>query len=112
MLQHENITIAATEVIGAVCRHLSWPAYVYYLKHFIHVLQSGQVNQKLGVRYSQLCLSLTRNLGFASRIGLCEVAAKTRCLGVVTECHVRVPSPFIDDVANQRVSLSFLTVCW
>ncbi|XP_036025597.1 small subunit processome component 20 homolog isoform X1 [Onychomys torridus] len=49
LLKHENITIAATEVIGAICRHLSWPAYVYYLKHFIHVLQTGQVNQKLGV---------------------------------------------------------------
>ncbi|XP_069847264.1 small subunit processome component 20 homolog [Dipodomys merriami] len=49
MLKHENITIAATEVIGAICRHLSWPAYVYYLKHFIHVLQTGQINQKLGV---------------------------------------------------------------
>lgn len=57
MLKHENITIAATEVIGAICRHLSWPAYVYYLKHFIHVLQSGQINQKLAVRYSRfLCL--------------------------------------------------------
>uniref|UniRef100_A0A8D2CR22 UTP20 small subunit processome component n=1 Tax=Sciurus vulgaris TaxID=55149 RepID=A0A8D2CR22_SCIVU len=49
MLKHENITIAATEVIGAICRHLSWSAYIYYLKHFIHVLQSGQINQKLGV---------------------------------------------------------------
>ncbi|XP_028638934.1 small subunit processome component 20 homolog [Grammomys surdaster] len=49
MLKHENITIAATEAIGAICRHLSWPAYVYYLKHFIHVLQSGQINQKLAV---------------------------------------------------------------
>ncbi|ERE90078.1 putative small subunit processome component 20 like protein [Cricetulus griseus] len=49
MLKHENIIIAATEVIGAICRHLSWPAYVYYLKHFIHVLQTGQINQKLGV---------------------------------------------------------------
>uniref|UniRef100_A0A8C9QSH5 UTP20 small subunit processome component n=1 Tax=Spermophilus dauricus TaxID=99837 RepID=A0A8C9QSH5_SPEDA len=49
MLKHENITIAAIEVIGAICRHLSWSAYVYYLKHFIHVLQSGQINQKLGV---------------------------------------------------------------
>lgn len=49
MLKHENITIAATELIGAVCRHLSWPAYIYYLKHFIHVLQTGQTNQKLGV---------------------------------------------------------------
>nr|XP_021495750.1 small subunit processome component 20 homolog isoform X1 [Meriones unguiculatus] len=49
MVKHENITIAATEVIGAICRHLSWPAYVYYLKHFIHVLQAGQINQKLAV---------------------------------------------------------------
>uniref|UniRef100_A0A8I5R2E3 UTP20 small subunit processome component n=1 Tax=Papio anubis TaxID=9555 RepID=A0A8I5R2E3_PAPAN len=49
MLKHENITIAATEVIGAICKHLSWSAYMYYLKHFIHVLQTGQINQKLGV---------------------------------------------------------------
>ncbi|XP_037369681.1 small subunit processome component 20 homolog [Talpa occidentalis] len=49
MLKHENITIAATEIIGAICKHLSWSAYVYYLKHFIHVLQTGQINQKLGV---------------------------------------------------------------
>uniref|UniRef100_G3TAG9 UTP20 small subunit processome component n=1 Tax=Loxodonta africana TaxID=9785 RepID=G3TAG9_LOXAF len=49
MLKHENITIAATEVIGAVCKHLSWSAYIYYLKHFIHVLHTGQINQKLGV---------------------------------------------------------------
>uniref|UniRef100_A0A8C5L0M4 UTP20 small subunit processome component n=1 Tax=Jaculus jaculus TaxID=51337 RepID=A0A8C5L0M4_JACJA len=49
MLKHENITIAATELIGAICRHLSWPAYIYYLKHFIHVLQTGKINQKLGV---------------------------------------------------------------
>uniref|UniRef100_G1R2X5 UTP20 small subunit processome component n=1 Tax=Nomascus leucogenys TaxID=61853 RepID=G1R2X5_NOMLE len=48
MLKHENITIAATEVIGAICKHLSWSAYIYYLKHFIHVLQTGQINQKLG----------------------------------------------------------------
>lgn len=49
MLKHENITIAATEIIGAICKHLSWSAYMYYLKHFIHVLQTGQINQKLGV---------------------------------------------------------------
>ncbi|KAK2102440.1 U3 snoRNP protein [Saguinus oedipus] len=47
--EHENITIAATEVIGAICKHLSWSSYIYYLKHFIHVLQTGQINQKLGV---------------------------------------------------------------
>uniref|UniRef100_H0V054 UTP20 small subunit processome component n=1 Tax=Cavia porcellus TaxID=10141 RepID=H0V054_CAVPO len=49
MLKHENITAAAVDLIGAVCRLLAWPAYVYYLKHFIHVLQAGQANQKLGV---------------------------------------------------------------
>ncbi|XP_054974485.1 small subunit processome component 20 homolog [Sorex araneus] len=49
LLKHENITIAATEAIGAICKHLSWSAYIYYLKHFIHVLQTGQINQKLGV---------------------------------------------------------------
>ncbi|XP_016078659.1 PREDICTED: small subunit processome component 20 homolog isoform X2 [Miniopterus natalensis] len=49
MLKHENITIAATELIGAICRHLAWSAYLYYLKHFIHALQTGQINQKLGV---------------------------------------------------------------
>ncbi|XP_054298959.1 small subunit processome component 20 homolog isoform X2 [Pongo pygmaeus] len=49
MLKHENMTIAATEIIGAICKHLSWSAYIYYLKHFIHVLQTGQINQKLGV---------------------------------------------------------------
>uniref|UniRef100_A0A8C2VK88 UTP20 small subunit processome component n=1 Tax=Chinchilla lanigera TaxID=34839 RepID=A0A8C2VK88_CHILA len=49
MLKHENITVAAVEAIGAACRHLAWPAYIYYLKHFIHVLQAGQVHHKLGV---------------------------------------------------------------
>ncbi|XP_054430613.1 small subunit processome component 20 homolog [Pteronotus mesoamericanus] len=49
MLKHENITIAATEIIGAICRLLPWSAYLYYLKHFIHVLQAGQISQKLGV---------------------------------------------------------------
>ncbi|KFO30298.1 Small subunit processome component 20 like protein [Fukomys damarensis] len=51
MRKHENMTVAATEAIGAVCRHLAWPAYVYYLKRFIHVLQAGQIHQKLGVNY-------------------------------------------------------------
>ncbi|XP_015276790.1 PREDICTED: small subunit processome component 20 homolog [Gekko japonicus] len=49
MLKHENMVTASVEVIGAVCRHLSWSAYLYHLKHFIHVLQTGQINQKLGV---------------------------------------------------------------
>ncbi|XP_074127468.1 small subunit processome component 20 homolog [Sminthopsis crassicaudata] len=49
MLKHENITTASMELIGAICRHLSWPGYMYYLKYFIHVLHTGQINQKLGV---------------------------------------------------------------
>ncbi|KYO17523.1 small subunit processome component 20-like protein [Alligator mississippiensis] len=49
MLKHENMITASVEVVGAVCRHLSWSAYMYHLKHFIHVLQTGQIDQKLGV---------------------------------------------------------------
>ncbi|XP_062441952.1 small subunit processome component 20 homolog [Rhea pennata] len=49
MLKHENMVTASVEVIGAVCRHLSWSAYLYHLKHFIHVLQTGQISPKLGV---------------------------------------------------------------
>uniref|UniRef100_A0A8B9S342 UTP20 small subunit processome component n=1 Tax=Apteryx owenii TaxID=8824 RepID=A0A8B9S342_APTOW len=49
MLKHENMVTASVEVVGAVCRHLSWSAYLYHLKHFIHVLQTGQINPKLGV---------------------------------------------------------------
>ncbi|NXL92133.1 UTP20 protein, partial [Alectura lathami] len=49
MLKHENMVTASVEVVGAVCRHLSWAAYLYHLKHFIHVLQTGQINPKLGV---------------------------------------------------------------
>ncbi|OXB75402.1 UNVERIFIED_CONTAM: hypothetical protein H355_010604 [Colinus virginianus] len=49
MLKHENMVTASVEVIGAICRHLSWSAYLYHLKHFIHVLQTGQISPKLGV---------------------------------------------------------------
>ncbi|CAM4466104.1 unnamed protein product [Lepidochelys olivacea] len=49
MLKHENMVTASVEVVGAVCRRLSWSAYMYHLKHFIHVLQTGQMNQKLAV---------------------------------------------------------------
>ncbi|KFP79677.1 Small subunit processome component 20, partial [Acanthisitta chloris] len=49
MLKHENMVTASVEVVGAVCRHLSWSAYLYHLKHFIHVLQTGQIGPKLGV---------------------------------------------------------------
>lgn len=49
MLQHENMTSASVEVVGAVCRKLTWSKYLYYLKHFVHVLQTSQAEQKLGV---------------------------------------------------------------
>lgn len=37
-----------------------------------------------GRQVQSVVLSLTRNLGFASRMGLCEMALYTRCLNVVT----------------------------
>ncbi|XP_053097705.1 small subunit processome component 20 homolog [Pangasianodon hypophthalmus] len=49
LLKHEAMTSAAVEVIGAVCKRLTWSKYLYYLKHFIHVLQTGMVEQKLAV---------------------------------------------------------------
>lgn len=50
VLQNEGMTAASVEVIGAVCRRLTWSKYLYYLKHFVHVLQTGQAEQKLAVR--------------------------------------------------------------
>lgn len=49
MLKHENMVNASVEMIGSICKHLSWSSYMYHLKHFIRVLQIGKVNQKLGV---------------------------------------------------------------
>ncbi|XP_027875748.1 small subunit processome component 20 homolog isoform X2 [Xiphophorus couchianus] len=49
MLMHENMMSASVEVVGAVCRKLTWSKYLYYLKHFVHILQTGQAEQKLAV---------------------------------------------------------------
>lgn len=49
MFKYENMTSASVEVVGAVCKQLSWSKYMYYLKHFVHVLQTGQIDQKLAV---------------------------------------------------------------
>ncbi|KAL7370997.1 hypothetical protein ABVT39_016013 [Epinephelus coioides] len=49
MLKHENMISASVEVVGAVCRKLTWSKYLYYLKHFIHILQTAQAEQKLAV---------------------------------------------------------------
>ena len=54
--QHESMVSASVEVIGAVCRRLTWSKYLYYLKHFIHILQTGQAEQKLAVRYTRVCV--------------------------------------------------------
>lgn len=50
-LQYENMRTAAVEVVGAVCRRLTWSRYLYYLKHFVHILQTSQTEQKLAVRW-------------------------------------------------------------
>ena len=50
ILQHENMISASVEVVGAVCRRLTWSKYLYYLKHFVHILQTAQAEQKLAVR--------------------------------------------------------------
>ncbi|XP_071756588.2 small subunit processome component 20 homolog isoform X1 [Centroberyx gerrardi] len=49
MLKHENMISASVEVVGAVCRRLTWSKYLYYLRHFIHILQTAQAEQKLAV---------------------------------------------------------------
>ncbi|XP_076008545.1 small subunit processome component 20 homolog [Genypterus blacodes] len=49
MLKHEHMTSASVEVVGAVCRKLTWSKYLYYLRHFVHILQTAQVDQKVAV---------------------------------------------------------------
>ncbi|XP_048404834.1 small subunit processome component 20 homolog [Stegostoma tigrinum] len=49
MLKYENMTTASVELVGAACKHLAWSPYIYYLKRYIHVLQTGQINLKLAV---------------------------------------------------------------
>ncbi|XP_007893650.2 small subunit processome component 20 homolog [Callorhinchus milii] len=49
MLTFENMTTSSVEIVGAICKHLTWSPYIYYLKYYIHVLHTGQINQKLSV---------------------------------------------------------------
>ncbi|XP_043092950.1 small subunit processome component 20 homolog [Puntigrus tetrazona] len=49
LLKYEPMTTAAIEVIGAVCKRLTWSKYLFYLKHFVHVLQTGLTEQKMAV---------------------------------------------------------------
>ncbi|XP_051784418.1 small subunit processome component 20 homolog isoform X1 [Erpetoichthys calabaricus] len=49
MFKHENMMSASVEVIGAICKQLPWSKYIYYLKFFVHVLQTRQIDQKLAV---------------------------------------------------------------
>ncbi|XP_048012718.1 small subunit processome component 20 homolog isoform X1 [Megalobrama amblycephala] len=49
LLKYEPMRTAAIEVIGAVCKRLTWSKYLFYVKHFVHILQSGVAEQKLSV---------------------------------------------------------------
>lgn len=49
LLKYEPMTTAAVEVVGAVCRRLTWSKYLFYFKHFVHVLLTGIAEQKLAV---------------------------------------------------------------
>ncbi|XP_051974584.1 small subunit processome component 20 homolog [Xyrauchen texanus] len=49
LLKYEAMTTAAVDLIGAVCKRLTWSKYLFYLKHFVHVLQTGLAEQKLAV---------------------------------------------------------------
>nr|XP_061809338.1 small subunit processome component 20 homolog [Nerophis lumbriciformis] len=49
LLKHENMTTACVDIVGAVCLRLTWSKYLFYLKHFIHILQTSQAEQKLAV---------------------------------------------------------------
>uniref|UniRef100_A0A4W3JBA5 UTP20 small subunit processome component n=1 Tax=Callorhinchus milii TaxID=7868 RepID=A0A4W3JBA5_CALMI len=52
MLTFENMTTSSVEIVGAICKHLTWSPYIYYLKYYIHVLHTGQINQKLSFLFA------------------------------------------------------------
>lgn len=62
--QHEGMISASVEVVGAVCSRLTWSKYLYYLKHFVHILQTSQVEQKLAVKWGLIAVSFFRKLQF------------------------------------------------
>ncbi|XP_041637012.1 small subunit processome component 20 homolog [Cheilinus undulatus] len=83
MLKHENMISASVEVVGAVCRRLTWSKYLYYLKHFIHILQTAQAEQKLAV---SLLVTVLEAFHFDHQTLSREMeAAKTRETGSVAE---------------------------
>uniref|UniRef100_A0A8C3DP83 UTP20 small subunit processome component n=1 Tax=Corvus moneduloides TaxID=1196302 RepID=A0A8C3DP83_CORMO len=96
MLKHENMVTASVEVVGAVCRHLSWSAYLYHLKHFIHVLQTGQIGTKLGVSLLETVLEC---------IVSCSLKKVKR-----DEEHKLVKSNVVNDDEVVRVPLAFAMV--
>ncbi|XP_077450300.1 small subunit processome component 20 homolog [Stigmatopora argus] len=49
LLKHESMTTACVDIVGAVCLRLTWSKYLFYLKQFIHILQTSQAEQKLAV---------------------------------------------------------------
>ncbi|XP_011611808.2 small subunit processome component 20 homolog [Takifugu rubripes] len=79
MLKHENMISASVEVVGAVCRRLTWSKYLYYLKHFIHILQTAQAEQKLAV---SLLVTVLEAFHFDHETLIREIeAAKSREIG-------------------------------
>ncbi|XP_056878552.1 small subunit processome component 20 homolog [Takifugu flavidus] len=79
MLKHENMISASVEVVGAVCRRLTWSKYLYYLKHFIHILQTAQAEQKLAV---SLLVTVLEAFHFDHETLIREMeAAKSREIG-------------------------------
>ncbi|XP_029350573.1 small subunit processome component 20 homolog isoform X2 [Echeneis naucrates] len=82
MLKHENMISASVEVVGAVCSRLTWSKYLYYLKHFIHILQTAQAEQKLAV---SLLITVLEAFHFDHQTLSREMeAAKAREAGSVT----------------------------
>ncbi|XP_034018840.1 small subunit processome component 20 homolog isoform X2 [Thalassophryne amazonica] len=81
MLKHESMISASVEVVGAVCRRLTWSKYLYYLRHFIHILQTAQAEQKLAV---SLLVSVLEAFHFDHQTLSREMeAAKVREAGAV-----------------------------
>ncbi|XP_061420704.1 small subunit processome component 20 homolog [Lethenteron reissneri] len=47
--KQENVVEACVDALGAICRHLPWKPYLYTLRHYIHLLQTTQLELKLAI---------------------------------------------------------------
>ncbi|XP_031438174.1 small subunit processome component 20 homolog isoform X1 [Clupea harengus] len=86
MKRNDNMSTAGVEVVGAVCKRLTWSKYMYYLKQFVHILQTGLAEQKLAVN---LLLTVLEAFHFDRETLSKEIeAAKTRKQEVAAEEEV------------------------